>query len=209
MWSISLWVMGSPPRVRSRRRSMRNPDFRPGITSACAEQTRHVHRWCPHLRDHLRVCGADSSDEVDDAPQQGSPPRVRSRPVQVQGDMPVRGITSACAEQTSRTWSTRSATRDHLRVCGADLVFVRPCMRILGSPPRVRSRLRGSVRREQIHGITSACAEQTFTRKQHIGLQRDHLRVCGADSGACPRVSRSPGSPPRVRSRPCWVYRGR
>ena len=76
----------------------------------------------------------------------------------------------------------------------------------LGSPPRVRSRRRLKVYAFGLGGITSACAEQTWIVRRSATPARDHLRVCGADSGpASPRASIS-GSPPRVRSRPPSVY---
>ena len=93
---------GSPPRVRSRPDDKRRGWRRLGITSACAEQTRF--RTCAPsaLRDHLRVCGADSflSDVLDMMP--GSPPRVRSRLLRERRQRRNPRITSACAEQTRR-----------------------------------------------------------------------------------------------------------
>ena len=114
-------VVGSPPRVRSRRPVGDLVPCGLGITSACAEQTpssgrRSIRNW-----DHLRVCGADAMRK-----------RRRFRR---------QWITSACAEQTRRSRSASPAYRDHLRVCGADhwVGGGRRCLR--GSPPRVRSRL--------------------------------------------------------------------
>ena len=100
-------LVGSPPRVRSRRDVRVEAGQRAGITSACAEQTDTTAR-APHRKtDHLRVCGADLGTRPDGVRAIGSPPRVRSRRA-----APVRGgvrpgITSACAEQTSprrRRW---------------------------------------------------------------------------------------------------------
>ena len=113
-------VVGSPPRVRSRRYPCHHRNRHRGITSACAEQTRVYGSASSSVRDHLRVCGADQWPDLRSHRTRGSPPRVRSRlghgPVAVR---PVR-ITSACAEQTTRSpWSSRRC-RDHLRVCGAD-----------------------------------------------------------------------------------------
>ena len=117
---FKLLIMGSPPRVRSRRRVPLG--FRPtrGITSACAEQTAAAESASSAAEDHLRVCGADSLDANRGALMEGSPPRVRSRLRHLLFRMLFRGITSACAEQTTtRSFSTNTMT-DHLRVCGAD-----------------------------------------------------------------------------------------
>ena len=53
------------------------------------------------------------------------------------------------------------ATRDHLRVCGADCGFADAHLVPAGSPPRVRSRQGLVAGLALVHGITSACAEQT------------------------------------------------
>ena len=58
--SLGVTVRGSPPRVRSRRRSHRLCERWPGITSACAEQTPSMVCVDVAAWDHLRVCGADS-----------------------------------------------------------------------------------------------------------------------------------------------------
>ena len=93
-------TVGSPPRVRSRRRQPHQPGRPAGITSACAEQTGSFGSRPMSIRDHLRVCGADPTRTRARSPPSGSPPRVRSRqrPERLVGDL--RGITSACAEQT-------------------------------------------------------------------------------------------------------------
>ena len=71
----------------------------------------------------------------------GSPPRVRSRHLPAQVAATLRGITSACAEQTLTTRIPSCIRRDHLRVCGADEVAQANEKVDVGSPPRVRSRL--------------------------------------------------------------------
>ena len=115
--------------------------------------------------------------------------------------MVIIGITSACAEQTFLESTRRPYRRDHLRVCGADPAGTNIDFDLTGSPPRVRSRLGRGQERLRVHGITSACAEQTRTETAAPASQRDHLRVCGADTVYdCSRVS-PVGSPPRVRSR--------
>ena len=86
-------------------------------------------------------------------------------------------------------------------MCGAD--YERDVNLVLqaGSPPRVRSRRLNPCRCWSIDGITSACAEQTFSRCLPSSSWKDHLRVCGADERAFIENTLKPGSPPRVRSR--------
>ena len=147
------------------------------------------------------MCGADQSLGLAFADARGSPPRVRSRQVHVTRAIPCDGITSACAEQTSQANSSGTASRDHLRVCGADLVRPTPHDRNWGSPPRVRSRLEYFAGVNEVHGITSACAEQTTLSVMELVEKRDHLRVCGADTIPMHDTYDNVGSPPRVRSR--------
>ena len=173
--------MGSSPRVRSRRAvEARRPDF-PGIISACAEQTSWSWSCAWSMRDHLRVCGADSNTKPPLISCAGSSPRVRSRllvPVEGAGR---RGIISACAEQTPSGCRTCQAARDHLRVCGADHRMSLKLMRMRGSSPRVRSRHQRVRLRPRRDGIISACAEQTRSIRISPANYGDHLRVCGAD----------------------------
>ena len=172
---------GSPPRVRSR--------------------PRHTSRRRILRRDHLRVCGADNDASMRVGCCLGSPPRVRSRPDARQAHAARVGITSACAEQTSGRRAGRAASRDHLRVCGADTGRQGTQTRSGGSPPRVRSRHRTGFDAAAATRITSACAEQTAEVDGDVVDVVDHLRVCGADFGDDGRAVRGRGSPPRVRSR--------
>ena len=111
------------------------------------------------------------------------------------------GITSACAEQTTLDDTHLGNPEDHLRVCGADLGVSGFQPAVLGSPPRVRSRLVDADGLIASGRITSACAEQTLPPRCIRPGRRDHLRVCGADELGVVRVRSDGGSPPRVRSR--------
>ena len=172
---------GSPPRVRSRQHDDGEVQARPGITSACAEQTTVRPTPRPHAEDHLRVCGADFVTQLPGRVASGSPPRVRSRRHVVHIIGNVEGITSACAEQTSASSNIRSGHS--------------------GSPPRVRSRHPLRVGFVVPFGITSACAEQTALVRAVNLRGPDHLRVCGADTLMDTQNCLCEGSPPRVRSR--------
>ena len=65
----------------------------------------------------------------------------------------------------------------------------------------MRSRRPGEGRATGDAGITSACAEQTFSFSARSDWIWDHLRVCGADGRRGVQLADQPGSPPRVRSR--------
>ena len=53
--------LGSSPRVRSRRKALPEDNLNTGIISACAEQTNVPNGSYEEMRDHLRVCGADTT----------------------------------------------------------------------------------------------------------------------------------------------------
>ena len=133
-------MVGSPPRVRSRRGRLEIRVEEHGITSACAEQTTGTGGAGSVMWDHLRVCGADGLSSESDVLESGSPPRVRSRPGRGLHEAVPRRITSACAEQTRPVSRRISRMRDHLRVCGADDGLTITGKAVPGSPPRVRSR---------------------------------------------------------------------
>ena len=199
--SLKNVALGSSPRVRSRPVDVVHLARVLGIISACAEQTQRFLIQSPMTRDHLRVCGADTPGGPGNGPNLGSSPRVRSRLHAAIWLFHPAGIISACAEQT-RTLPTRYAfNRDHLRVCGADLGVSGFQPAVLGSSPRVRSRLSSRKRTAAKSRIISACAEQTDPSSLFNVFPKDHLRVCGADCEN--RVERplDSGSSPRVRSR--------
>ena len=69
---------GSSPRVRSGPLARADACYQLGIISACAERTSCSRSARRSTRDHLRVCGADSSFDVSMSSAFGSSPRVRS-----------------------------------------------------------------------------------------------------------------------------------
>ena len=193
--------LGSSPRVRSRPPSTRSREHALGIISACAEQTSIKSIEGVDVWDHLRVCGADAFDGLDDVVREGSSPRVRSRHHQGHRKRQTAGIISACAEQTHADNTGICWPRDHLRVCGADCTSLLNTVSSSGSSPRVRSRLLQKFRVHGVSGIISACAEQTPTPCMKPTWNTDHLRVCGADAVAITLMVWMTGSSPRVRSR--------
>ena len=157
----AIHVHGSSPRVRSR------PVFRAaltricGIISACAEQTTPRSSSNRGSRDHLRVCGADGGEFTVSLSDPGSSPRVRSRPYDLADPIRAIGIISACAEQTRWRKARSPRRKDHLRVCGADLMTANGGSATGGSSPRVRSRRHRLDHQRPAERIISACAEQT------------------------------------------------
>ena len=73
----------------------------------------------------------------------------------------------------------------------------------LGITPHVRERRLDLNPVHRIRGITPACAGKTACFLPVCARARDHPRVCGKDWGHCFLTPLVPGSPPRVRERPC------
>ena len=166
---------GSSPRVRSGRRPVCRFWRRRRIISACAERTSLARSLSSSRWDHLRVCGADAVVSVVAAPGQGSSPRVRSGLRHGVVALDVAGIISACAERTFKDFQQPRPSRDHLRVCGADLVETGDLPTPWGSSPRVRSGLPHRRDRRPVEqprlGIISACAERTSISTLIIALR--------------------------------------
>ena len=156
-----------------------------------------------NVRDHLRVCGADTSGISETYASLGSSPRVRSRRNVEQRLEAFDGIISACAEQTNTIAARAIGRRDHLRVCGADNARATDSGNHTGSSPRVRSRHHWPHSTRPTTRIISACAEQTRSCRLTGWAARDHLRVCGADGKTYIEDTAATGSSPRVRSRQC------
>jgi len=111
------------------------------------------------------------------------------------------GLIPACAGQTEGVKAAGAAAGAHPRVCGADEDDNVGVVNSIGSSPRVRGRLMGSIGFPSWWGLIPACAGQTRTWWRCQPLRRAHPRVCGADKGGTCHVERPGGSSPRVRGR--------
>ena len=131
-------VGGSPPRVRGIQHVAEHVQGGPGITPACAGNTRGVRPGLGVLWDHPRVCGEYRIKEGHIPWFTGSPPRVRGiREVQ-QTAPQCEGITPACAGNTRAVPRACRLSGDHPRVCGEYLSDWFAALDSAGSPPRVR-----------------------------------------------------------------------
>ena len=76
---------------------------------------------------------------------------------------------------------------------------------IIGSPPRVRGKVRLFGLSGLIFGITPACAGKSSALWQYRTSRRDHPRVCGEKIRGYVKIWNEWGSPPRVRGKACWI----
>ena len=152
------------------------------ITPACAGKRTMRAASRSTTWDHPRVCGEKLEPKDYDAPEKGSPPRVRGKGVRLCCRSPARRITPACA---GKSWAARSrpkCSRDHPRVCGekARMPSLPPSR--TGSPPRVRGKAHLIGLRAWKARITPACAGKRGRRRWRRSIHRDHPRVCGEKS---------------------------
>ena len=91
-------------------------------------------------------------------------------------------ITPACAGK--RSWPTLRTNweQDHPRVCGEKVVPLVWTTCDMGSPPRVRGKVRLALPHFFRVGITPACAGKSKFRKPSSAEAEDHPRVCGEKS---------------------------
>ena len=113
------------------------------ITPACAgkrDNTGHIRH---PIRDHPRVCGEKWVPLVFSFSVQGSPPRMRGKAEQIHPEAGRKRITPAHAGKSWCADPSRSAGRDHPRVCGEKRKTLAPASSGKGSPPRVRGKVTG------------------------------------------------------------------
>ena len=192
---------GSPPRVRGKGIQQRNCWVTMRITPACAGKRRALPRSQPALGDHPRVCGEKVTTASPEGGRRGSPPRVRGKVSCHCWITPQLGITPACAGKSLTIPKLTTRSWDHPRVCGEKS---RVCPRSdpgTGSPPRVRGKARGCLRRPVSQRITPACAGKSVLFNIYQVIAEDHPRVCGEKARTLIVQDEPQGSPPRVRGK--------
>ncbi len=132
--------LGSPPRVREKRRFFQLNQEVFGITPACAGKTSLLFSTCAYKQDHPRVCGKNCVIKSGDTASVGSPPRVREKlSAKSDGNFTAR-ITPACAGKTGWLSVCHWLCWDHPRVCGKNFHSGLSKTGASGSPPRVREK---------------------------------------------------------------------
>ena len=171
------------------------------ITPACAGKSRQQNRVLKSLGDHPRVCG-----EKFIAPQvfmsnTGSPPRVQGKGSASWTVNRKQRITPACAGKRIVRIDYAPRVEDHPRVCGEKFFVALKQAMMLGSPPRVRGKVKKGKKRYIIDRITPACAGKRHFASSAVALTGDHPRVCGEKYFQAVYDCLNRGSPPRVRGK--------
>ena len=174
---------GSPPRVRGKGRALEGACIPVRITPACAGKRTSTHGMDVRSGDHPRVCGEKHRFKPCNLHQRGSPPRMRGKE-RLLGSAPNPfGITPAYAGKRTIPQRPTPTWRDHPRVCGEKGNKVKHCFHDLGSPPRMRGKVLGSLAAAHDAGITPAYAGKRTRSSRMQHAHRDHPRVCGEKHG--------------------------
>ena len=182
---------GSPPRVRGRapQRARRFPPRR--ITPARAGKRQMSTFFARQERDHPRACGEEAVTMLYALADEGSPPRVRGRDGCGSPAAPVHGITPARAGKRHGGRLARPIVRDHPRACGEEKKSLIHPGDEIGSPPRVRGRVRDESPDQAVLGITPARAGKRPPASRSATWWRDHPRACGEETKRIPIISHS------------------
>ncbi len=111
------------------------------------------------------------------------------------------GITPAYAGKRVQIPEYLGGGRDHPRVCGEKIRAIFKMAFSLGSPPRMRGKVKKTVLDLSRLGITPAYAGKSASLNVLTLVFRDHPRVCGEKVGADVGVLNDLGSPPRMRGK--------
>ena len=198
---VTARARGSPPRVRGKGNDRKPGRRAAGITPACAGKSKLPLLDYSPAWDHPRVCGEKVVLSIFLVPLMGSPPRVRGKERQQPRKHRVTRITPACAGKSLTIPKLTTRSWDHPRVCGEKS---RVCPRSdpgTGSPPRVRGKARGCLRRPVSQRITPACAGKSVLFNIYQVIAEDHPRVCGEKARTLIVQDEPQGSPPRVRGK--------
>mgnify|MGYP000951020190 CR=1 FL=1 len=170
--------------MRGKRHSIKKPGHICGITPAHAGKTRYRDSNSNRYRDHPRACGENVDQKAAGVITSGSPPRMRGKPGRAEKALGRCGITPAHAGKTSLPASRPTGCRDHPRACGENYCVIAVMSKSLGSPPRMRGKLKPRVADEASGGITPAHAGKTRPATRCHQAPRDHPRACGENGAA-------------------------
>ena len=194
--------LGSPPRMRGKRKQETNRTVKPGITPADAGKTSAMSTRTYRKTDHPRGCGENSLQEILSCIKPGSPPRMRGKPVSLSLPLQNDRITPADAGKTQLTNGHIKQCWDHPRGFGENTFARSFRARLMGSPPRMRGKPFSFLHFFKLDRITPADAGKTGTPCSVFCFAGDHPRGCGENKMTNLKKSTIMGSPPRMRGKP-------
>ena len=170
---------GSPPLARGILREFDFAISEIGITPACAGNTHFRMLEIRERWDHPRLRGEYHCLLLQIISPKGSPPLARgihSRRCIYRG---VRGITPACAGNTTSVDSATVILWDHPRLRGEYRTLIPNTLGTMGSPPLARGIRDFLSCCVVLCGITPACAGNTVDKCIDCDFLRDHPRLRG------------------------------
>ena len=157
-----VFVVGSPPQVRGKRRAKKVASHIQRITPAGAGKTFFKLRHASRDKDHPRRCGENEGVYLFAPPKRGSPPQVRGKQSASSPTSQKAGITPAGAGKTGGYSTRRFFSKDHPRRCGENVCGSIQGRTAVGSPPQVRGKLCQELHGVFDRGITPAGAGKTL-----------------------------------------------
>ena len=144
--------------MRGKEHLRQNLRYRDGITPAYAGKRKKRLTMTAADGDHPRLCGEKVSTTANATQQAGSPPPMRGKAFDANGDVTAAGITPAYA---GKSWTCKCPvpeSRDHPRLCGEKVRLI--CWRKIGagSPPPMRGKAGVGCSGEPLMRITPAYA---------------------------------------------------
>ena len=192
---------GSPPRMRGKLVEDALVDARVRITPAHAGKTFYERISGRTKADHPRACGENRCKGKAQKEEDGSPPRMRGKPLVLFLINSGLRITPAHAGKTRARSRFSGTAPDHPRACGENFPHLLTLHHNLGSPPRMRGKHRLERALDDMARITPAHAGKTLHSLSENPAPADHPRACGENSGQSRHADTMGGSPPRMRGK--------
>ena len=153
---------GSPPRMRGKHLSLNPLLCGRRITPADAGKTVQHGNAQRRKQDHPRGCGENCFAGLATSRAQGSPPRMRGKPVPLLHELQEQRITPADAGKTVLRGLQHRERKDHPRGCGENQCRYCTNCKNRGSPPRMRGKPKFCSRSRRTARITPADAGKTL-----------------------------------------------
>ena len=197
--SLTGLLIGSPPLARGTVCNLPIHVLHRRITPACAGNRQSYNGRARAVEDHPRLRGEQLIRSNNTSKIKGSPPLARGTAAICIDGGSGRGITPACAGNSSRLQQKRRADRDHPRLRGEQRIWFRSYRLRLGSPPLARGTAAVCAYPFRQAGITPACAGNRSRPKSTGGTSWDHPRLRGEQVNPAAAHAARKGSPPLAR----------
>ena len=192
---------GLSPRVRGKPDGVREHLWAERSIPACAGEAPPDRRWGAGAEVYPRVCGGSPPAPPRARAPAGLSPRVRGKPLTINGVTSYRGSIPACAGEAFCGGRRGPGGRVYPRVCGGSAARRLSASRRRGLSPRVRGKPATISPAPARCRSIPACAGEAWPSAAAIFSMAVYPRVCGGSDGAGRSLLRLPGLSPRVRGK--------